>query len=806
MARRPGDSSPSADPKPVMLRSAMLPPRCGLQARTNWCIIITCAMTDAPHPSSGTPSLRVAPRRVWILTAWGVRSRLLDTVATLGSVLVLLASRVLFLPSGPWEWDETLFARGILRFDLRAHFPHPPGFPLWMLLGWLVHPFVSEPLRGLQLLSSLASCVTFWPLAALGRRVAPPPVAAAAAMVVLVAPGVWLHAVRGFSSTPAAFFALWAAALAVHGLEGRRFTGFTLLVTAAFLVRPILLPSLALLWLAGAASVRPLRRALPAATMAVAVVLAGTLGMVAVQGSWTSFAKAFVVHAATHARNLERNVGGLADVGLIKGLGGVWLTSALAVLAVLGIATWRRRTSARHAGAVVLILATGLATLLWLQNRTFPRYAVPFQLALAPLVAGGAAAVASPVVATAGLAALALLEAGLAFPAVREQHERLMPGWEALSAALRDASQRHLELVVEPGLYPFLSYREEVERWRGRPSNVRYHLAPSSPDARTGPRGPYLLVTDFPHRYLSPPFGRTIRMGGVSDRLRPLTQQRFLDAAVIEGPPLPLSGWWPPEKGPDGELFIWGAPSASLVLPPYPTGTALRLDLCPAPGPAPIVLAVNGREALRIPGELLRRAYWIEPRWLADAGVNTLTFQRARAYPPGPNDPRRLAVRLFGIAGVSTALPWAGPVADARQRERLRIRLDGEYGPENFAAGRGTWTAPEAQLWLPAGRGTVTLVAWAPRPEPPDVEVFAGIRKLAGPIRLPRTPTPIVVDIPETVIRNDGVALLIRATPFVPALHGNPRDGRKLGIVLGHVRFQPAERPRSPAVTWLYPE
>ena len=88
-----------------------------------------------------------------------------------------------------------------------------------MALGWVMLRLVGDPLRGFQLLSAAASCLALFPLAALGRRVAPAPVAAAAAVAVLFVPGVWLHAGRGFTDTAAAFFALWAAALAVWGLE-----------------------------------------------------------------------------------------------------------------------------------------------------------------------------------------------------------------------------------------------------------------------------------------------------------------------------------------------------------------------------------------------------------------------------------------------------------------------------------------------------------------------------------------------------------------------------------------------------------
>ena len=87
----------------------------------------------------------------------------------------------------------------------------------------------------------------------------PPAIVATAALAVLATPAVWLHAARGLSDTPAAFFALWAAAFAVWALAGRRTTAFTLLLMAAFLTRPILLLPLGLRLLAGAVTVRPRR-------------------------------------------------------------------------------------------------------------------------------------------------------------------------------------------------------------------------------------------------------------------------------------------------------------------------------------------------------------------------------------------------------------------------------------------------------------------------------------------------------------------------------------------------------------------
>lgn len=83
------------------------------------------------------------------LLLFRLSDRKLDAIATVGAALLVFVSRFAFLANGPWEWDETLFARGILNFDLAAHFPHPPGFPGWLAIGHLLTPVVGDPLRAL---------------------------------------------------------------------------------------------------------------------------------------------------------------------------------------------------------------------------------------------------------------------------------------------------------------------------------------------------------------------------------------------------------------------------------------------------------------------------------------------------------------------------------------------------------------------------------------------------------------------------------------------------------------------------------
>jgi hypothetical protein len=601
--------------------------------------------------------------RVWTWRLWGFADARLEAAATVATLALLAGSRFALLPLGPWEWDETLFARGLLSFNLPAHFPHPPGFPLWMALGWVMLRLVGDPLRGFQLLSAATSCLAIFPLAALGRRVAQKPVAAAAALTVLFVPGVWLHAGRGFTDTAAAFFALWAAALAVWGLEGRRASGFTLLLTAAFLIRPILLPPLGVLWLAGAITVRPARRLIPGVLLGIAATAVAVACLVLAQGSWAGVASSFMTHAAAHARGLvEHNPGGVLDLGIVKGFVAPWLTVGMAALSLLGVVVWRRRASRRGAVAWLVVLAVTVVQLVWLQNRRFPRYAVPLEMALAPLLAAVASATAPPIVAAGTLAALGAAWAVGSYPLLVEQHTTLLPGWAAVQRGVAEADQTGADLVVEPGLYPFLSYREQLDQHAGRPWRFRWYLAPASPDSKELPSGRYLLVTDYPFHYFGSLDGGETRFPTVSEGLRPLTQGRFLNVAVLRSAALPVRGWWLPEVAEGLGKFMWGRADAELLVPPLPAGKTLAIDFVPYPGPAPLEVAVNGTLALTVPGHTPRAVRTLDPRLFSSERTNRVVFRRAEGYVPSVSDQRHLSVQLWGLSFVATSCaPVASP-------------------------------------------------------------------------------------------------------------------------------------------------
>jgi len=716
--------------------------------------------------------------------------RRIDGLLTLVVAAGLVLSRFALLASGPWEWDEVLFARGMLDFNLAAHFPHPPGFPGWLAIGHLLLPLAREPWVALQWASAALSVIVLWPLAALGRRVAPPQVAVLAALLILFAPGPWLYAMRGFSSTPAAVLAVAAAALAVTGVEGRRLTWFSVLMAAAWLVRPNLLPGLGLLWLGVAAGVRPLRRLLPGMAAGAAMVAAAIASMAIAEGGWRAFVAAFVSHANKHFSRLGDAPAGWSGLGLVKGLGGSFWAAGLISLALAGLWAWFRRGHRRTAVVWLVVIGVTAGQLVLLQNKTYTRYAVPLHLGMAPLIAGGAA-LAPPPLASAGLAAAAVALALKALPPVVEQHQTELPGWSAVQFAAREAGVRGASVVVEPELYPFASYVWHLlERDGVQPPPLV--LSPWAPEPWAGVRTPYLVATI--HRQLYPPplAGDEVGWGGVSDRLRPLTQQRFLEAWVINNPPLPISGWWPVERLPSGGGFMWGGAECGLLVPPLPPGVGISLLLRPAPGEAPLEVLANGRTVAEIGGRDGRQTVVVPPERCVGTSTNRLGFSRSTGYPPGTSDARPLAVQLFGAALSGPGLEWGGPVVTASEREAIGLVLVGHHQPESFGpAGAGVWTTARSRLELAAAPGRLVITMSAPRLVPPKPTIRVNGVVVREGLELTSAPSEVVIPVEPSEADGGRVTVEILSVPYVPRAAGRGPDQRELGVVLHRVDFVP---------------
>src|SRR5438309_3969333 len=82
----------------------------------------------------------------------------------LGAALVLI-SRILTAPKTPWENDEFLFAEAVRKFDPSLYHPHPPGYPLYVLLGKIINVFTNDPWRALVIVGIIAAPIGFVALA-----------------------------------------------------------------------------------------------------------------------------------------------------------------------------------------------------------------------------------------------------------------------------------------------------------------------------------------------------------------------------------------------------------------------------------------------------------------------------------------------------------------------------------------------------------------------------------------------------------------------------------------------------------------
>jgi hypothetical protein len=738
--------------------------------------------------------------RIFTARLLGLADRRLDLALTLAAAALLAASRVLLLANGPWEQDEAIFARSVLVFAPAQHFPHPPFFPGWIAAGFMLKPVIGDPLLAFQLLSVAASVAVLWPLAFLGRRVAPPAVALASALAVSFLPGTWVFSVRGFSCTAAALLALGAAAMAVQGLaglEGRRFLVFSLLVAAAFLVRPVLAPLLALLWLAAACGVRPRGHVVLAGATGAALAVVGFLPFVTAAGGPAGFVALFRSHAGEHFGAVEATATRIADLGMVAGLGGVWPAAAAAVLALAGLAAWWRRAGWQLA-AVYAALVVGLVlSLLYAHVPTFPRYSVPLLLALAPLLAGALAWL--PAAAGTGVALAAGAASAAAWlPLLLEQHSTRFPMWAAAVTACEQArdAERPTRVLGGRGGWAFVSYCDALMRARGEAGSMP---APDNwPYRFRAPMGAehWLVVTSAWNDVL--PFERTrevVRFEGVSWRAERLSQHRFLTASVVADLPLQRGTWWKPERDGKGRTFAWTSSPASVTLPAAAAREPWVVQVRAARGELPLRVVVNRKLRLLVDGGGRTETHRIPPEVLFTDRENTIELLRDTTYPPNERDRRPLAGALYVIAGGAAGAVSVGVGEEQRLRE-LGVALSGFHGRETFRDGVvGRWSQASATIEIPAAAGTLALTLLAPRPGGARTEVWAGGDRVAGPWEVTSAPRSFEVVIAPALVRGPSLRLELRTNPYEPPAPPG-RKSRTLGVVVSSLALpDPAAAP-----------
>ena len=80
---------------------------------------------------------------------------------------LFLALHLPYLPTSLEDLDSINFALGVRQFDVAHHQPHPPGYPVYIALGKVVHAAVPDEARALGLLSIVAGALGVLALVAL---------------------------------------------------------------------------------------------------------------------------------------------------------------------------------------------------------------------------------------------------------------------------------------------------------------------------------------------------------------------------------------------------------------------------------------------------------------------------------------------------------------------------------------------------------------------------------------------------------------------------------------------------------------
>lgn len=170
-----------------------------------------------------------------------------DTGLVVALTLLCLISRLYAMPASLLEWDDLLFARALHHFDIAAHNPHPPGFPVFVMLARAAFLLLHDENLALIAVNLLINSFLAAALFYLYREIFQDrTVALAGALICMFAPNVWIYSVAPRSDGVGFTLGIIGLTLVIRGLHSRR----SLLVGCALLglgmgVRVTVLPVVA---------------------------------------------------------------------------------------------------------------------------------------------------------------------------------------------------------------------------------------------------------------------------------------------------------------------------------------------------------------------------------------------------------------------------------------------------------------------------------------------------------------------------------------------------------------------------------
>ncbi|HYK04600.1 MAG TPA: hypothetical protein VE974_22805 [Thermoanaerobaculia bacterium] len=162
------------------------------------------------------------------------------------ATVILALTRFAALSKTPWDWDEVLFSLALNDYNVGAHYPHPPGFPLYIVLGRIARIFTDTDFHALQTINVIAGMLAFPVMYWVARTFRIDfHGALAAGIVFAILPNVWFYGGTAFSDVPAMILFLASVGAYMSSVAhaeddpaARRYYLGALLLSAGVLFRP----------------------------------------------------------------------------------------------------------------------------------------------------------------------------------------------------------------------------------------------------------------------------------------------------------------------------------------------------------------------------------------------------------------------------------------------------------------------------------------------------------------------------------------------------------------------------------------
>jgi hypothetical protein len=572
--------------------------------------------------------------------------------------LVVLVSRIAIAPHTFWEHDELLFAHALRDFDpLRFH-PHPPGYPLYVLLGKFVNLFLGDAFRSLVSISIVFAVIGFLALARLFRRlIDDADLAVAAALIVYFSAAMLIHSVLPMSDGPAfALVALTLLAIADVGTGQHERAAILTGVAAscAIGVRPQLLVPLLPALLIALWQMRTRRERIASVIAFAFISLLWFLPLLDAAGglnplmTWELKQFDYVAtHDAAASRGMLSPLG-VATRFLIHPWGSKYVTLPLLFFFAFGVFDFVRRRNRLMLPLVVFTLVQLAFELRSMDPADAARYSIPALPLFALIVACGLGVIRQSaqlrMIPWLGTALLAGLSIWYVSPIVKARTTTPSPPAAAAEYANRNLAPNTV-VLYEWSVRPHADYLLAKFHPMQLEAGLReYYDRPDVPlvvFANGGSRSPEAKVFAWP----------------ANDAYGKLTRNFYRVVTLDPVPPakryLPIRGVYQLERTNEGEEWRWLASDAVIRLPrQHGASASLTLKLSPDTPYASndVTLFVNGVPAGK--GVATKDSTTLISVALPPGNVD-IRIASAQSFAPAAvlhnQDPRTLATQLVGI-------------------------------------------------------------------------------------------------------------------------------------------------------------